>query len=253
MTNNAFNNFAALMNAVFVETNRPDYISETAQAVFSSTLKMHGLEFFGKDIAEAPIVFDSSSYIQSLDLTVLPFFRAVAYIRKNNPSLYASYEANPTNLPPLFQGIDGKLYSMSQARAILKEISADDIFDEFSAEKVDVWYSAGGSAKIRSSTALKWGLIGWYAWPNLDISNVNLDQWLTTPSNCSPLFNSWIASEFPYAIIYDAASTIFQKQGQLDSARKYDAVADPRTNKGAGLVWSHINNLIMANIVGTGR
>lgn len=252
MTNIAFNNLVALVNAVFTETNRPDLIDETFQAVYSSTLKMHGLEFFSKDIVTGPIVFDTTSYIQALDTTVLPYFRAVSYIRKDYPAIYNGYEQNPTNLPPLYQGIDGRLYSMSQARALLKEIAVDDIFDEFATEKVDIWYKAGSNIFIRSSTALRYGLIGWYAWPNLDIANNNIAQFLTTPTLCSPLFNSWIAAEYPYAIIYDAASAMLQKQGQQEAARKYDQLPDPRTNKGAGLVWSHINNLIMANIVSTG-
>lgn len=253
MTNNAFNSLAALMNAVFVETNRPDLLTETAQAVFASTLKMHGMDFFGKDIATGQLVFDSSSYIQTLDTNTLPYYRAIAVIRKDNPALYGSYELNPTNLPPLFTGIDGRLYSVFEARAILKEISIDNIFDEFKAEKVDVWYQAGSTIMIRSSTALKWGLISWYAWPNLDINNANLATFLTAPQNCSPLFNSWVAQEFPYAIIFDAASSVLQKQGQVDAARKYDQVPDPRTGRGAGLIWSHINNMLISNIVNTGR
>lgn len=253
MTNNAFNSLVALMNAVFVETNRPDLITETAQAVFSSTLKMHGMDFFPKDITPGQLVFDSSSYIQTLDTQTLPYYRAVAVLRKDDPSLYGPYELNPTNLPPLYTGIDGRLYSMSQARAILKEISIDAIFDEFMTERRDVWYQAGSNIMIRSSTALKWALIGWYAWPNLDITNANLATFLTLPQNCSPLFNSWIATEFPYSIIYDAASAVLQKQGQTDAARKYDQVPDPRTGRGAGLVWSHIDSLIRSNIVNTGR
>lgn len=252
MPNTAFNNLVALMNAVFVETARPDMINETGQAVFSSTLKMHGMEFFRKDVVPAQLVFPSASYIQQIDTGALPLYRSISYIRKDDPSLYGSYELNPNNnLPPLFTNIDGSVISMGQARKLLREIDPDDFLDEYGAEKVDVWYQAGSTIAVKSSTSLQWGLIGFYAWPNLDIGNANLLTFTTLPGNCSPLFNSWIAAEYPYAIIYDAASAILQKTGMTDAARKYDQVPD-RNGKGAGLVWSHIDNLLMNNIKATG-
>ena len=42
--------FQTLLSYVYVETNRPDLEAETKSAVFASILKMHGLDFFYKDI-----------------------------------------------------------------------------------------------------------------------------------------------------------------------------------------------------------
>lgn len=227
---------ADLINAVYVETNRVDLVAETLQAVLSSTLKMHGMEFFYKDIATAQVVFDAPGFLQTLDTQTMPFFRSINAFRKDNPSLYQTWEQNPTILPPLSQSIDGSLIPMGQARAFLKFISIDDILDEFGAEKSDVCYQAGSTIMIRSSTSLQFGLVTWYAWPNLDMANANAG------------YSSWIAQEYPYAIIFDAASSVLQKIGMTDAARKYDNV-DP---KNPGLVWSHVNALLLANITPVG-
>lgn len=237
------------MTAVFVETNRPDLISETAQAVYSSTLKMHGMDFFRKDVVPAQIIFDAPGYLQTLDTVALSRFRAMSWLRKDAPAIYAGYETSGGLLPPMFSGVNGSLLPAGLARALLTEIDADDFLDEFGSEKIDVWYQAGDTIFIRSSTLLQFGLMGYYTWPNLDITNANLSTWTVSPLLSSPLFHSWIARDYPYTIIYDAASALLQKIGMADAARKYDA-GDAEHPQ--GLVWSHIRNLIISNTVGTG-
>lgn len=229
---------AQLVADVYTETNRPDLVAETLQAVLSSTLKMHGMEFFFKDIFPGQIVFDSASYLQTLDTQVLPFYRALSYIRKDNPSIYNAYEANPFGGLPILQGVDGRILFESQARAFLEIITPDDILDEYMTERVDVCYQAGSTIMIRSSTALQFGLIGWYRWPNMDIANAGAG------------YNSWIAQEYPYAIVYDAASAVLQKIGMTDAARKYDTINEKGIQ--VGLVASHVTNLLKSNITAKG-
>ncbi len=198
---------------------------------------MHGLEFFYKDILTADVVFDIPAYLQTLDTSALPFFRSISYLRKDNPR-YSAFEASPYAgaIPPL--SVNGTILSTSIARSFLKIITPDDILDEYMAEKSDVVYQAGGTIFIRSSTSLQFVNAGWYAWPNLDMANANVG------------YASWIANEYPYAIIYDAASAVLQKIGMTDAARKYDY----QTPEGiqTGLVASHVMNLRNANITAGG-
>ena len=72
-----------LIAAVYVETKRPDLVSETLQAVQESTNTIHSYQGFYKDLTEALIVFDDpTQYIQVLDTYGLPRYRSVSYIRK---------------------------------------------------------------------------------------------------------------------------------------------------------------------------
>lgn len=229
--------FSELVNNVYTETGRSDLVDETASAVIASTLKMHGLEFFFKDITSAKVVFDVPAYIESLDTAALPRYRSLSYLRKWDPTFNA-YQQNPLVLPPAQSNSLGGIVNPNLALAFLKIITPDDIFDGYGAEKVDVCYQLGACLYIKSSTTLSQMMVGWYQWP-LAIAN-------------DAKYFSWIANEYPYAIIYDAASAILQKIGQTDAARKYDMPPDPRTGFTGGLVWSHINNLKMANITPRG-
>jgi len=229
--------FSELVNAVYVETARPDLVDETSQAVLASTLKMHGLDYFFKDIQPSNVMFDSAAYIQVLDTAALPRYRALSYARKWDPTFNAS-QLQPTVLPPIQSSL-GVPVNENLALRPLKVISVDDIFDDYGTEKLDVCYQVGNCIYIKSSTSLSQLRIGWYQWPLAVADDTK--------------FSSWIANEFPYAIIFDAASAVLQKTGQQDAARKYDTLPDPRTGKGAGLVWSHIDNLKMSNVTMEGR
>lgn len=225
-----------LINQVYTETKRPDLVSDTQSAVIASVIKMHGLEFFYKDVQPTLLVFDSPAYIQTIDTQTIPRFRAMNYIRKWDPSL-AAYQQNPYLLPPLTNNSLGIPVNPQLALAFLEYCPANWILDNYGAEKVDIWYAAGSTVFIKSSTLLTQGLLGFYQYPNIDNANNYAN------------FYSWIADQFPYAIIYDAASKILQSIGMDSAARKYD-----NTNpNNPGLVQDHIHNLIMSNITPEGR
>lgn len=235
-------NLQQLIQAVYTETNRADLEAQTLQAIFASTLKMHGLDFFDKDIKTFQAVFDVAGYIQFLDTTTMPGHRRMAYLRKDDPTIYNPYETGGGLLPPLPLSSSGIILSQNQARAIIDFIDPDEILDDYGVERTDVAIIAGTTIAIKSSTLLRYANVGWYAWPDCDIGNGG------------NLYHSWIAQEYPFAIVYDAASSILQKIGMTDAARKYDAVPDPRSNAGGGgLVYSQIDMLLKSNIDHTGR
>lgn len=230
--------YSELVNAVYVETARSDLVDETSNAVLSSTLKMHGLDFFYKDITSFKVVFDSAAYIQQLDIASCPRYRSLKYARKWDPTFNA-YQLTPTALPPLQNNSLGVPINPNLALKFFEIIEPDDILDDFNTEKTDVAYQIGNSLNFKSSTSFSQMMFGYYQWPNV-VADDNL-------------FSSWIANEYPWAIIFDAASACLQKIGMQDAARKYDMPPDPRTGFTGGLVWSHIQNLRNSNITAVGR
>lgn len=233
--------FTGLCNKVAIVTNRPDMLSvasggtgDIPLAVQASTLKMHTDEgaFFFKDIVTAQVKFDQAAWIQVLDTSSFARYRAMSYFRKNDPSL-ASYQLNPGLLPPLTTGFFGIPYTILQAMLPLQCIEPNNILDEFGVERQDVFYQAGASLFIKSSTSLNYGLMGWYAYPNVGSDDIGTG------------YSSWIANEYPFAIIYDAASAILQGVGMTDAARKFD-------NPQNGLVTSHMMALRNSNIIARG-
>lgn len=225
-------NFTELVDAVYVETRRPDLVAQTQQQVAASTRKMHGLDFFYKDITTLLAVFDTAGYVQTLDTGVLPFYRSMMYVRKWAPE-YLSSQLNPTSLPPLTNSFSG-FVSPNLALAFLQPLAPDDILGMYGEEKTDVYYQVGSTLMMKSSTSFSQALIGFYQHPDTREAT----------------FRSWIAQEYPFTIIYDAASAILQKTGKQDVARKYDAGS---LTQPVGLVWSHVANLINSNIQIQGR
>lgn len=226
-----------LVDSVYIETGRPDLVAETLSAVVSATLRMHGIDFWFRDIKTAQIVFDADGYLQILDIRDLPYYRAISYMRKNDPSL-ATYQQNLSLLPPLTSNIAGIPVSVVATMRFLTPLTPDDILDSYQAEKQDVFYQTGDTIMIKSSTSLRYVLAGWYGFPNVDTKNNGVN------------FDSWIGQNYPYAIIYDAASKIFQAIGQLDTSRKYDA---PETQgSDGGLIQQQIKLLRVSNITPQG-
>lgn len=225
-------NYDELIAKVYIETARPDLVDETKSAVIASTQKMHGLDFFFRDLVDANVRFGTPLYIQALDVSALDRYRSFAYIRKWDASFNAS-QVNP-RLPSPIATRGG----VNLALAEFKLITPDDILDSYGSEKTEVAYAVGNSLIMKSATAFNCVKMCWYQYP------------LAVDDNT--LFSSWIADQYPYTIIFDAASSILQKIGMQDAARKYDAPPDPRSGYTGGLVWSQINNLKMANVIAKG-
>lgn len=163
--------FNSIVNDVYVITNRPDLVKETQLAVRSATLQLHRMEFFYKDIFETPIQFDTADYLQTIDCKALfPRYRALKYLRKYDP--YASGEG---------------------AGPFLTRKTPENILDSYGVQLSDIWYAAGQVIQVRSSTQLQYALIGVYLNPDVSADS----------------YNSWIANEAYYAIVYKAASIVF--------------------------------------------
>lgn len=79
----------------------------------------------------------------------------------------------------------------------LELITTEQTLDSYSVHREDVCYVAGLEIKIRSLDARQYYLMGCYVHPKVLEAN----------------YDSWIADEYPLAIIYEAAATVFKTIG----------------------------------------
>lgn len=84
-------------------------------------------------------------------------------------------------------------------------IEPTQLFNIFGNERTDVVYLAGNILQMRSSEPFTYFLLGYYAYPD-----VTVEGW-----------NSWIAEEFPYTIIYEAAATVTVSIGYNERASSF--------------------------------
>lgn len=194
-------NLAELTQTVYDITGRPDRVAETALAIQAATLKAHHSDYYWKDIFEAGIAFSFPEFIQNLDYRALvPRWRSSKYLRKYD---------NTRALP-------GK---------VLDFVVPENVFDDYSIQRSDIYYSAGAYIQINSSTQEQYYLFGCYVHPDV------------TPLT----YTSWIALDHPFCIVFDAAATVFKAIGKDEESAAY-----------RGLVAEQISMLRTSEILGKG-
>lgn len=174
-----------LLTEVYTLTNRPTLVAETTAAVRAATLKIHQKDYFYKDLYEVGIQFTDSEYIQQLDYRTLI---------PNWRSLKYLRKTDSTGTE------QGKFFDI---------ITPDEVLDADKIVRDDVCYVAGIMLQIRSSTQFQYGILGVYR--NPDITTLG--------------WNSWIALDHPYAIVFEAAATVFKAIGQTEQFNAYTALA----------------------------
>lgn len=192
---------AELIAEVYSITGRPDRVAETLSAVKSATLKAHQSDYYYKDEFESGIAFNTSDYVQNLD------YRALLP-RWRAIKYLRKYDA--------VAGTPGKRLTL---------VTPETVFDDYALQKQDIFYVAGAYVQINSSTQEQYYLLGCYL--NPDITETG--------------YNSWVALDHPYAIIMDAAATVFKAIGKDNEAAAY-----------RNLVAEQITMLRQANIVANG-
>lgn len=220
--------FDDMVQQVVVITNRPDmtYASaggtgEIISALQASTHAMHTTDghFFPSDLVESVVTFlVPAQYSQSIDTTALPLFRKIKYIKKIDDLTQYNYTGL---LPPLYNN------SANRSKGFLDIIDPDQLFDTiFGLQRQDIAWQAGDALQLRSSTPLTTVRIGWYRFPNITVD----------------MYSSWIARDYPFAIIYAACSTIFASIGQQDQSRKYDGQGGLAADTKAAMIKSSLIN-----------
>ena len=226
-------NLNELIEAVYTETGRPDMVSETTQYVTASIMKMHLRGRYLKDIQAAKISFDNTGHIQTLDTSTLTGYRQMIYLMPSDVNQTITTDLIPgcipqdNRLPPLWW-----YFADDNPGGLIEIVEAADIFDVQGFRKQNIAYQAGSTLYIKTQRSIQYLQAAWLRYPVI--------------SSDPDVFDSWIARELPYTIIFDAAAATFVKLGQQDQSRSYNST-DPEN---PGLVKSWLDLLDMNNVVG---
>jgi hypothetical protein len=174
-----------LTQEVYTLTNRPDLVNETLTAVRSATLKMHQSDYYFKDLAESGVQFSTLEYLQQIEYR----------------TLFPLYRALKYIRKTDSQGYD--------QGAFFDIIPPENVVDDYNLNRTNVCYVAGAVIQLRSSIQFQYILLGRYENPNITASG----------------YNSWIALDHPYAIVYEAAATVFKMVGDTDQFAAFNALA----------------------------
>lgn len=178
-----------LRTAVYGITNRPDLVSNTFVAIQHATLQAHQSDYYYRDLFESGLQFSSSAFLQQFEYgTLVPRWRSLKYLRK--------FDATATPAP----GVPGKFFDI---------LTPDNILDGYSIHREDVCYIAGSLIQIRSSTEIEHALFGCYLNPDITENG----------------YNSWIAVQHPFAIVFEAAALVFKGIGKMDEMSAHRAMA----------------------------
>ena len=107
-----------------------------------------------------------------------------------------------------------KIDSSGEAAAFIEILSPEELFDSYRQAKVDVAYVAGRVLEIKSSTEVDKLLLACYIRP------------VVTDSG----FSSWVAEQYPYAIVYEAARVVFKTIGYDEQSRSYGLLTGEQIN-----------------------
>lgn len=174
-------NLAELKSEVYTLTARPDLVAETSSAIKSATLKAHQSDYYYKDLFESGIAFSTSDFVQNLD------YRALL------PTWRALKYLRKFDITSSTPGRE------------LTIVVPENVFDDYKIQKQDICYGAGAFIQINSSTQEQYYLLGAYLNPNITDTG----------------YNSWVALDHPYYIIFDATATVFKAIGKDDEATTY--------------------------------
>lgn len=175
-----------LIQSVYDATKRPDLVAETKLAVKSATLKAHQTDFYPKDILETGIQFDGSAYVQQINMQAnFPRYRAMSYFRRYDNS------------------------GSGEAKEFFELVSPFDLVDDYGVDKTNVVYSAGLILNIKSAVPMQYALVGFYQ----------------NPSISDTTFESWIAVDHPFYIVYEAARLVFKQIGYDEQSAAMDKLA----------------------------
>lgn len=170
-----------LIAEVYILTNRPDLVSQTLSAVRAATLKIHQSDYYYKDLFESGIAFASPAYLQQIEYRTLI------------PKYRALKYIRKTDVTGTEQG---NFYEV---------VVPESVLDQYHLNRENVCYVAGSVIQIRSKDLLQYILFGCYVNPIITEAN----------------YTSWVAQDHPYAIIFEAAASVFKMIGDTDQFAAY--------------------------------
>lgn len=176
-------NFAELKTEVSAIVKRPDLDSLVESSIRAAMLKIHTANFWTRDIQELAVAFTYPNVLTDWNpRDTFERFRKIAYIR-----IWNYDESDSDNY-----GMPGPLLTSTEL---------GDVADYWGFQKEDIYYEAGDLVQIRTRQPLAYSLIGAYRFPKVTVDSVSGD------------IISWIATDYPWAIIHEAAASVFRHIG----------------------------------------
>lgn len=220
--------FPELVEKVMTETNRPDLIKETQNAIQAATMWAHTLDYWYKDSVAAFAEFNVQQHNQILDVSTIDRFRAISYVRRN-----------PDENKYGFSRPVGSWW-LEHNPVFMQRVDPDDILDDFRLYRKNVYFQMGYSLYMRADIPFRTALLGYYTYPNTHLANNGQN------------FNSWIAAENPYIIIYYATASIFNKIGDETQAAIYMKPPADQGGEYGGMIADFLRNLRLSNVIPNG-
>lgn len=116
----------------------------------------------------------------------------------------------PRELFPRYRALKYfRIHDGSEPMQFLELITPEEILDGYKLTRNNVIYEAGMLLQMRSSTEFQYALMGMYL----------------NPQTAEDSYSSWIADSFPFAIIYEAAATVFKTIGYDEQNAAYRAMS----------------------------
>lgn len=194
----------SLAEDVYLTTNRPDMVAETAVAIRKAIRKVHGADTFKRDLKVQRLnmstypPIDPNQYRWNIALSTFERFRrpkSIGYPPDLQP---------PIHVPaPLIDWPAGY-----QRDRTFIELSVDNLYDSYGWEKANYYYIAGTDLMIKS---------GWY----VDFLDIVYYQWPLIPSATGDTLTSWIVNTYPDAIVEEASSLVFKMIGKDDEYNRF--------------------------------
>lgn len=186
-----------LSAAVLTKTRRPDLQKQALLGIQEATHWAHTYDFFKRDLSEISFDFTRSDGPGPLSKgtypvkDTLPLFRKLAFIRRYDPVSGLPIISGPNN-------------------GYFKQAEPDALIDSrYARAKTDILYLAGSNINWYACTEDRGHIVGYYKLPSLSMET----------------YNSWIADQYPFAIILYAASCVFRDIDQPDVAKANRAEA----------------------------
>lgn len=197
-----------LADDVYVITNRPDLVTETAVAIRKAIKKFHGAETFNRDLTIKQVDMTvltpdaPGQYRWTLPLTTFEKFRRFHGVN------YPPDRKIPLNTTP------APLIDVSSAFNPIREfkqIAANDLFDSYGYERASYFMLVGNTVTVKAN---------WY----VNYLNFLYFQWPQIPADTSALLSSWICDEYSEAIVEEAAGMVFKMIGKDDEYQRFQAL-----------------------------
>lgn len=195
--------FSVLRDGVYTLTNRPDLVSETTAALRKALVKFHTANTWKQDITRVSLDLldfpEVDTFRWQVPLSEFPNHRRPKALRLPPQRLPGQW---PTSGNALFR----HPFNWIPIAGTFEHITVDNIFDSYNIEKPNYFYVAGDSLYIKGTFSHDALDYFYYRYPTFS-STEAVDN-----------ITSWIADQFPDAIIEEAASAVFKAIGKDDEA-----------------------------------